>query len=208
MSGLSPSDIGLLECHATGTPVGDATELRSMARVFEGLRDVPIGSLKSNLGHLVTVAGVAGVMKVLGALAHDRRPATLNADVPTQALDGSPFRLLQAGEAWSGPRRAAVSAFGFGGNNGHCIVEAFEGRDPTSQSAAVAVEVSRPRIAIVSVGARVGNGNNAADFEASLFDGAPCERRREQVDIALKGLKSPPRDLQQSLSQQTLVLEA
>jgi acyl transferase domain-containing protein len=68
MSGLSPSDVSLLECHATGTPVGDATEVRSTAALFEGLRDVPIGSLKSNLGHLITAAGAAGVMKVIGAM--------------------------------------------------------------------------------------------------------------------------------------------
>jgi acyl transferase domain-containing protein len=61
-AGLQPADIGLLECHATGTPVGDATELRSMARVFAGCSGVPIGSLKSNLGHLITAAGVAGLI--------------------------------------------------------------------------------------------------------------------------------------------------
>ena len=97
-----------------------------MARVFPGCADVPIGSLKSNLGHLITAAGVAGLIKVLGAMEHGLRPPTLHAEEPVDALDGTPFRLLHAAEPWDGPRRAAVSAFGFGGNNAHLIVEAWD----------------------------------------------------------------------------------
>src|SRR4029077_9036338 len=67
MAGLTPADVSLVECHATGTPVGDATEVRAMAALFEGRRDVPVGSLKSNLGHLITAAGAAGLIKVLGS---------------------------------------------------------------------------------------------------------------------------------------------
>ena len=90
-SGLVPSDISLVECHATGTAVGDATELRSLRTVFEGASDVPVGSLKSNLGHLITASGAAALIKVLcairgagsaphpprrGAARRDRRPAS------------------------------------------------------------------------------------------------------------------------------------
>ncbi len=123
-AGLDPSRVSLLECHATGTPVGDATELRSTGAVFAGLEGVPIGSLKSNLGHLITVAGAAGLIKVMEAMRAGKRPPTLHADVPTGALGGSPFRLLHALEPWTsdGPRIAAVSAFGFGGNNAHVVV--------------------------------------------------------------------------------------
>ena len=60
VAGLAPADISLIECHATGTPIGDATELRSTGRVFAGLHDVPIGSVKSNIGHPITAAGMAG----------------------------------------------------------------------------------------------------------------------------------------------------
>ena len=126
LAGLSPADISLVECHATGTPVGDATELRSMARVFADCSDVPIGSLKSNLGHLITAAGVAGLIKVLAAMQHDKKPPTLNVDQPNDALAGTPFRLLQAAEPWTGPKRAGINAFGFGGNNAHLIVESVE----------------------------------------------------------------------------------
>jgi acyl transferase domain-containing protein len=116
--------VSLVECHATGTPVGDATEVRSMMEVFAGCDELPIGSLKSNLGHLVTVAGVAAIIKVLGAFAAGRRPPMIGTEAPIEALRDSPFRLLAAEEAWpaNGPRVAAVSAFGFGGNNAHILV--------------------------------------------------------------------------------------
>src|SRR5690606_17553585 len=122
MAGLAPDDIGLLECHATGTTVGDATEITSAGRVFAGLDGVPIGSLKSNLGHLVTAAGAAGLLKVIAAMEAGVRPPTLHCEAPHEALAGSPFRLLAEPEPWTGPRRAAVSAFGFGGNNAHLLV--------------------------------------------------------------------------------------
>ncbi|MCU0753542.1 MAG: 1-acyl-sn-glycerol-3-phosphate acyltransferase [Xanthomonadales bacterium] len=208
-AGLRPADIGLLECHATGTPVGDATELRSMARVFAGGADVPIGSLKSNLGHLITVAGAAGLIKVLAAMAHGQRPPTLHVDQPSEALAGTPFRLLQQAETWTGPRRAGISAFGFGGNNAHLIVEALEETPHALRSRArPPASVSPPAVAIVGIGARVGQGNSTADFARSVLGGAVDLGARATVEVALTGLRFPPTDLQQSLAQQTLVLEA
>jgi acyl transferase domain-containing protein/3-hydroxymyristoyl/3-hydroxydecanoyl-(acyl carrier protein) dehydratase/1-acyl-sn-glycerol-3-phosphate acyltransferase len=202
---IAPSDIGMIECHATGTVVGDATEVRSTARVFEGCSSVPIGSLKSNLGHLITAAGAAGLMKVLAAMESGRRPATLHADQPIEALAGTPFRLLREAEDWTGPRRAALSAFGFGGNNAHLIVEAWDGK------AATPVRVSArstDRVAIVGIGARVADGESAQDFAKALFAGVPRLAPRSTVTVALDGVKFPPRDLSQTLAQQLLVLEA
>ena len=139
MAGIEPAAISLLECHATGTPVGDATELESAAQLFGGCRDVPIGSLKSNLGHLITAAGAAGLIKLLAALRTGIRPPSRRVDAPLAALADSPFRLLQAPEAWPGepgvPRRAALSAFGFGGNNAHLIVEEWLGQTSAPASA-------------------------------------------------------------------------
>lgn len=207
-SGIKPKEIGLVECHATGTHVGDATEVRSMARVFECCDGVPIGSLKSNLGHLVAAAGVAGLMKVLAALENGKRPPTLYADAPIDALRSTPFRLLQQAEPWTGPRRAAISAFGFGGNNAHLIVEAWEGHAPAVQVAASAGASGHRQVAIVGIGARVGNGECADDFARALFEGKVYRGPRASVSVALDGLKFPPRDLGQALAQQTLVLEA
>ena len=208
-AGLSPGDVGLIECHATGTPVGDATELRSMARVFAGCDGLPIGSLKSNLGHLITAAGVAGLIKVLGALEHGRRPATLHADVPNEALRGTPFRLLHDEEAWTGPRRAGISAFGFGGNNAHLIVEAFDGT--ARHPARARVLLPAPPIAIVGVGARAGDGESARDLAKVLLSGLSEKEKkapRATVSVAQSGLRFPPKDLSQTLAQQTLLLEA
>jgi acyl transferase domain-containing protein len=206
---LAPADIGLVECHATGTLVGDATEIRSMARAYQGCADVPIGSLKSNLGHLVTAAGVAGLIKLLGAMEHGLRPATLHAEEPIDALHGTPFRLLHAAEPWDGPRRAALSAFGFGGNNAHLIVEAWDEFQASRHVSVPAPAAIAPEpIAVVGIGARVADGESVHDFAHALFDGETRHEARATVTVALEGLRSPPADLADALAQQTLVLEA
>ncbi|MEP6298960.1 MAG: polyketide synthase, partial [Ilumatobacter sp.] len=128
-AGLDATDISLLECHATGTPVGDRIEIESSASVYGDCADLPIGSLKSNTGHLITAAGVAGVIKVIEAMRHEVRPPTLHADDSLDVITDSPFRILHAPEPWDrenttdGVLRAGVSAFGFGGNNAHLVLE-------------------------------------------------------------------------------------
>lgn len=200
-SGLDPRTASLLECHATGTSVGDATELRSMREVF-GDTPIPIGSLKSNLGHLITAAGVAGTIKVIGAMRNGVRPPTLHAEVPNPELGA--FRLLHQAEPWTvdGPRRAAVSAFGFGGNNGHVILE--------EPGAIRASAPHRPRsaepVAVVALGARVGAGQDVHDFVQHLKSGASPVA--EEVRISLRGLRFPPKDLDQARAQQNLLLAA
>ena len=204
-AGITPGDIGLLECHATGTPVGDGTELRSTASVFEGAQDLPIGSLKSNMGHLITAAGVAGIVKVLEAMRHEVRPPSLHADVPNPALKGSGLRVLRAAEPWQGVRRAGVSAFGFGGNNAHVVIEALDDR---ALAIAPPPPASTEPVAIVALSAVAGAAAGAAAFRrAALGDGS----MRGPVDaatIGIKGLKFPPKDLQETLGQQLLLLQA
>ncbi|WP_437302134.1 beta-ketoacyl synthase N-terminal-like domain-containing protein [Sorangium sp. So ce388] len=206
-AGLTPADVSLIECHATGTLVGDATEVRSTAAVFEGQRDVPIGSLKSNLGHLITAAGAAGLMKVLGALEAGVRPATLHAEAPIEALRGSPFRLLAEEEPWPSdrPRVAAVSAFGFGGNNAHLLVSQD---DPGTAPASFVPARPRPAVAIVGIGAMLGDTTGAPEAARAVLGGEPWTPRRAEVAVAQDGLRFPPRDLEQTLPQQLLVFEA
>jgi acyl transferase domain-containing protein/3-hydroxymyristoyl/3-hydroxydecanoyl-(acyl carrier protein) dehydratase/1-acyl-sn-glycerol-3-phosphate acyltransferase len=202
-SGWSPRDVGLVECHATGTTVGDATELESMRAVFGDQAGLPIGSLKSNLGHLVTAAGGAALIKVLSAMQHEMLPPSMPVDKPISALAGAGFRLLQHAERWTGPRRAAVSAFGFGGNNAHLLVEAPGLTSPVS--------VARPaggRLAVISVEAKVGAGESTSDLESALVDGVPVAGVRRTIDTALEGLRFPPKDLEATLGQQRLVFEA
>ena len=205
MSGLAPAEISMVECHATGTPVGDASEIRSTGKVFAGLREVPIGSVKSNLGHPITAAGMASLLKVLGAMEAGIRPATINLDSPLDAIKGTPFRLLTANEPWPGQRRAAISAFGFGGNNAHLIVEQYQGgagKSPAQRPQSLS------KVAIVSMGVAAGDAANSEEFAAAIRDGNPRNQRAEIVRLDLQGLGFPPADLEQSLPQQLLAVQA
>jgi 3-oxoacyl-(acyl-carrier-protein) synthase/3-hydroxymyristoyl/3-hydroxydecanoyl-(acyl carrier protein) dehydratase len=208
-AGVDPARLSLLECHATGTPVGDKTEIETLKGFFgDRVRDVPLGSLKSNLGHLITAAGAAGLLKVLGAMHAGVRPPTLHVDDPVD-LSGTPFRLLARAEPWAseGPKVAALSAFGFGGNNAHVVVEEFHG--PLAPVPAV----SRPApIAVVAVAARAAEAPHTAAFQALAASDRSVVRAAgaavDQVVLPLDKLKFPPKDLQQSLAQQTLLLAA
>ncbi|MDQ3263752.1 MAG: 1-acyl-sn-glycerol-3-phosphate acyltransferase [Myxococcota bacterium] len=214
-SGLEPRSISYLECHATGTQVGDAVEVQTLSRVFAGEVPIPIGSLKANLGHLITTAGAGGLIKVLGALRDGVLPPSPHLDRVTPALEGAPLRLLEAAEPWTasrqGPRRAGVSAFGFGGNNAHLIVEeAGQRRSPSF--APNAVGPARPPVALVALGARVASQENAAQFAAALFTGSSTltqqGARAREVTLSLEGLRFPPTDLAETLPQQLMVLAA
>ncbi len=131
-AGVSPRAIGYVEAHGTATPLGDPVEVESLNRAFRlGTDDVgfcKIGSLKSNVGHLVVAAGVAGVIKTALSLANEQLPPTLhfrrpNPDIP---FDGSPFTVNGALCPWPRgalPRLAGVSSFGVGGTNAHVVLE-------------------------------------------------------------------------------------
>jgi acyl transferase domain-containing protein/3-hydroxymyristoyl/3-hydroxydecanoyl-(acyl carrier protein) dehydratase len=212
-AGLGPETVELLECHATGTPLGDAVEARSAARLFGGGQGpLPIGSVKSNVGHLLTASGAAGLLKLLSAIHEGTFPATADVAEPLEELRDGPLRLLTASEPWSGQRRrAAISAFGFGGNNAHLIIEAFDG-PPDTFSVAVPGYPERgspapAEIAIVAIGARVAGGGAGALRDALLRGQAPDEPVPD-IEVALDGLRYPPRDLAETLGQQVLVLEA
>ncbi len=133
-AGWAPADVDLIECHATGTPLGDAVEFRSLRTLWGEHGWTPgkcvIGSVKSTVGHLLTAAGGAALVKVLSAFAAETLPPTANFREPAPGLDydGSPFRVLAEGRPWPRrganlPRRAAVSGFGFGGINAHVLLE-------------------------------------------------------------------------------------
>ncbi|MBI5209964.1 MAG: type I polyketide synthase [Elusimicrobia bacterium] len=155
-AGWSPSDADLVECHATGTPVGDAAELRSLQALWgdAGWRagQCAIGSVKSNVGHLLTGAGAAGLMKVLLGLRHQTLPPSANFDKPSPrlSLGGTPFRVQTEAAPWRPradgvTRKAAVSSFGFGGINAHVLIEEHapkprrsKARAPSAQAAPAA----------------------------------------------------------------------
>ncbi|WP_198389331.1 type I polyketide synthase [Roseovarius faecimaris] len=132
ISGLDPASIGLVEAHGTGIPLGDRTEVTALRQIFgERQGDVPtipIGSVKSMIGHCIPAAGSASIIKQALALTHRIIPPTLcdeiNGDL---GFEGTPFYVSTEARPWvrssDAPRRAAVNAFGFGGINAHLILE-------------------------------------------------------------------------------------
>jgi acyl transferase domain-containing protein/NADP-dependent 3-hydroxy acid dehydrogenase YdfG len=134
-AGFGPQTVGLFEAHGTGTVAGDTAELESTSRlVREGggpPRGAVIGSVKTNVGHTKASAGVAGMIKAALALRHAVLPPHRNVTVPNAALRAAdaPLAILDEAMPWLSrpgvPRRAAVSAFGFGGTNFHIVLEAY-----------------------------------------------------------------------------------
>ena len=137
-AGWKPQDAELIECHATGTPVGDAIEFDSLRELWGESGWAPgqcaIGSVKSTVGHLLTGAGAAALTKVLLAMKAETLPPQANFAEPAAGLryENGPFKVLTHPERWNRrtplePRRAAVSGFGFGGVNAHLLIEEWTG---------------------------------------------------------------------------------
>ncbi len=154
-AGIDPRTISYVEAHGTGMELGDPIEVDALKRAFreraeemgKSLPDRPfcgLATVKSNVGHLEPAAGIAGVLKVVMALQHRQLPPTLHVrDVnPYLHLEGSPFYLVTSAEPWepvddngnSMSRRAAISAFGFGGSNAHAVVQEFLRPEPAASS--------------------------------------------------------------------------
>ena len=221
---LDPSMLSLMECHATGTLGGDRTEVESVTRAVGGIQDLPVGSLKSNLGHLITVAGIAAIIKVAGAMREGVRPVTLNAEDPIPEFENSPLRPLLQNENWpdGAPRLAGINNFGFGGNNAHLVLEAFDQdraqpRVPVvSEPPARGPTATPPRrdpdddIVVCGIGVIHGDDRGLEAFARKLAGqaGASGEDWTQVAELPLAGLAFPPNDLKQCLGQQTLALEA
>ena len=134
-SGFSPSEVDYLEVHATGSQLGDPIEVRASAAVYGRGRapDRPLllGTVKTNIGHLESAAGIAGLIKVLLAMKHGRIPKHLHFDNPNPHMDWDalPVRVMSEATAWpvapDRPLRAGVSAFALSGTNAHVLVEGY-----------------------------------------------------------------------------------
>ncbi|HEX7173777.1 MAG TPA: amino acid adenylation domain-containing protein, partial [Pyrinomonadaceae bacterium] len=131
-AGVEPETIGYVETHGTGTHLGDPIEIAALTKAFgSGAQKkgyCAVGSVKTNIGHLDTAAGVAGLIKAVLALKNRELPPLLHFEQPNPQIDfaGGPFYVNEQTRAWEqgpGPRRAGVSSFGIGGTNAHVILE-------------------------------------------------------------------------------------
>jgi len=229
-----PEQVELIECHATGTPLGDAVEASSLRALWGEAGWKPgqavIGGVKSNVGHLLTAAGAAGLMKVLLAFKHKSLPPTAHFEKPAPGVDleSGPFRVLAEAEPWKsrGTRKAAVSGFGFGGINAHVLVEEYE---PPRRGKRRVKRTARPPksggvpVAVVGIGAQFGPWDSRDALEERFFgsDGekprAPRWRGRsgesfraypiDAFDLPLGRFRVPPKELEQALPQQLLMLK-
>ncbi|HRY42544.1 MAG TPA: SDR family oxidoreductase [Thermoanaerobaculia bacterium] len=141
LAGYGPETVELLEAHGTGTKAGDVAEFEGLRLVFDaaGREDrqwCALGSVKSQIGHTKAAAGAAGLFKAVLALHHGVLPPTIKVDAPNPklGLPESPFYLSTKARPWvrdaRHPRRASVSAFGFGGSNFHVALEEYRGPAP------------------------------------------------------------------------------
>ncbi len=157
--GVDPTTVGYIECHGTGTSLGDPIEIQALKKSFSDLyrkhgKPAPttphcgLSSVKTNIGHLEPAAGIASLLKVMMSIRHKQIPALLHFETlnPYIDLDGSPFYIVDKTVQWAAPqaadgstlpRRAGVSSFGWGGANAHAVLEEYvpaprPQRDPVS----------------------------------------------------------------------------
>ncbi|MFK7860642.1 MAG: beta-ketoacyl synthase N-terminal-like domain-containing protein [Granulosicoccus sp.] len=223
---VDPDTINYLECHATGTPVGDSVEIQSASEFYARSDSLPVGSLKSNTGHLITVAGLASLLKLTLALEHETLPPTRIDGALNDSFEGSCLRPQVACEPWPADkiRRAAISNFGFGGNNAHLIMEEYSlarrakatvgnadlgrartGTTPAFDSASTDKAVDR--LVICAIGALAGNDRGADRIVRRLMC-SPGSVAAHCGSITLDPLtlRTPPADFEHVEPQQLALL--
>lgn len=130
LADVDPADVGYVECHGTGTEIGDPIEFSALCQAFAAVsarQYCGIGSVKTNIGHLDTAAGVTSFMKACLALHHEQLPPTVNYEAPSPMIDfaGSPFFVNDKLRSWpraGKPRYAGVQSLGVGGTNAHVVL--------------------------------------------------------------------------------------
>ncbi|MEM1323678.1 MAG: PfaB family protein, partial [Bacteroidota bacterium] len=170
--GVSPKETSYLECHATGTPLGDVTELSSIAHFFKQYDTTPLlGSVKSNMGHLLTAAGMTGLLKVLLAMQKGLIPPNINVENPIQpdeAWEGSSNMISQMTPWTPTNKQAGINSFGFGGTNAHMIVQSYT-EDLTKATSNPSV--ARQAMAVIGMDAHFGNCRSLKDFYTTIYQG-------------------------------------
>ncbi len=221
-AGYGPETVELVEAHGTGTKAGDIAEFEGLRSVYApaggGLRNwCALGSVKSQIGHTKAAAGAAGLFKAVMALHHKVLPPTIKVERPDPRLDidSSPFYLNTRARPWirasDHPRRAAVSAFGFGGSNFHVTLEEYSGSAPRAerlatqscelvllQAGSVAELIAKAE-AMLQIGSPLANLAHASrqDWDANsprrlALVAADAAQLNERLRAAITRLRSAP----------------
>lgn len=228
---VDPESIDYVECHATGTPAGDPVELDAMASFWHGKKFPLIGAVKSNLGHMLSSAGMGSMLKVILSMQRGTIPPTLHINDPQQAHNVGPDHIVTSLIPWPDKgtvRRAGISAFGFGGTNAHLILS----RESDVSLATPAQIESPPALAIIGMDAHFGDFKNLDTFGHAIYHGQqhlrPLPARRwkgiestaplpngktpegayiETIDIDFLNIKTPPAETDQLIPQHLLMLQ-
>ena len=171
-TGVSPKDTFYLECHATGTPLGDVTELNSIADFFAEHQSTPLlGSVKSNMGHLLTAAGMTGLLKVLLAMQKGVIPPNINLDDPIKSDNDwiGKTQMITNATPWSNTQKqAGINSFGFGGTNAHMVVQNYiKSESDVSNNEFVTLD----SMAIIGMDTHFGDCKNLDDFYSTIYKG-------------------------------------
>lgn len=197
-AGIDPADVDYLEAHGTGTAIGDPIETSAIGRVYGQARapgnPLPIGSVKTNLGHLEPASGLAGLIKAMLVLKHRCVPPNLHLQTPNPKIDFSGTNLLPVTQALEIGKTgkalvAGVNSFGFGGANAHVLIRAFEPQPP------LAVSPAQPNPPLILSARSEPALRELAARYAELLDGVAgpdyydfaytATYRRERLDVGL-----------------------
>ncbi|MFI6094404.1 beta-ketoacyl synthase N-terminal-like domain-containing protein [Lentzea sp. NPDC051213] len=179
---------GLIEAHGTATPAGDAAELQTMINAFGADGDeIGIGTVKSMIGHAMPAAGMAGLIKAALALHHNTLPPTLHVDKPHSALNGTRFTPVQEARDWTGPHRAVVNAFGFGGINAHAVLDGHTVAKPRKPVMTFAADTAEELAKALQE-----RRSSSADRAFRLAIGNPDERKLKLAERVLAQGKAWP----------------
>lgn len=176
LAAIDDRQIGYIETHGTGTPLGDAIEIEALRNVYAPRppqQRCALGSVKSNVGHLDTAAGIAGLLKTVLAVSRGKIPPMLNFHTPNPALklEESPFTVPVTAQEWQDEvRYAGVSSFGIGGTNCHMIVASLP--DELNISYPAADDGSQSSALLLSAASDTALRQLAADYAAALRENA------------------------------------
>ncbi len=218
-----PKDVAYIECHATGTPLGDVTELESLDSFFGPLGHKPlVGSVKSNFGHMLTAAGMGSMLKMIMSMKAGQIPATIHVKEPLRSQNGVIDGDSIVNETITWPKKGhlgAVNAFGFGGTNAHAIFSLN-----TKENRKDGETYTTKPLAIIGLEATFAGAKNISEFEDAIYKGkdlkvkapetrwqglgeAPMGGYQESLDFDYFKYKIPPNEQDPLIPQQLLLLK-